>query len=143
MKKNNIDRFNTLTGLLLARLYETFPRYYIVEFDSFGEDLLDKDELEGAFGWDEFVRHSITWLGDAGYVWLEPGGMSQDSVSLRLSPSGLELLKSTPDALKSTEPLGERLKRFAKDRAADAMKEVVSQMLSFGIMVITQKIQAP
>ena len=136
-----------MTGVLLAELYGSFPEYRIIEFETFGGDLLDrridKDDYDGGFGWSEFVRSSVTWLRDAGYVWIEPDSSDEESVSVRLSQEGLKLLNSTPESLEVKEPLGKQLKRSVKDGAVGTLKGLVSKVVEISVTGATKALLQP
>ncbi|WP_139463000.1 hypothetical protein [Aeromonas veronii] len=135
--ENNIKKFDKLVALILAELYRKFPVrshvdiYHVFECTEQGgvddegvwrepSDLSEDDR--------QFYCDTIKWLIDTGYV---IGTIEHhNSSSVTLSIKGLQLLKSVPSSLDSSDTLGEQLLSFLKSGAKDAAGQLISSALS-------------
>lgn len=127
----NIDDFNTMAGLILAHLYDTFPRRIPLDEREFVfSDGTAPDWAEAYFESHTLYANSVTWLRDAGYIWMktenEREGYFRDCV---LSPKGLEALKAMPTSL-SGQSLGDSLITAVQAGARDTLKGLVSELVT-------------
>lgn len=131
---SNIDLFNEYTGRTFAHLYEHFPIEksipikLIVDSDELYEELANgavktTKECEIAF-------FTVKWLHEAGYITATPHPYESFSDAV-LTAKGLELLKLTPDALKSS--LGDRLMDACKKGASESLVSLSSTALTSGL----------
>lgn len=135
--ETNIDQFNKYTAITFAKLYESFPTPVMLvplEMAGFVEDDIDgfgklPDEAN-------ICKSTIKWLCDAEYIW-SSGGDNYAIAGARLSPKGLEALKSIPSSLKDKKPIGEQLMSASKTGASELYKGLVNLALSEGIKLIT------
>jgi hypothetical protein len=146
-KMKNIDRFNLLTGLIFARLYETFP----VSSSLFVEDLtkdyeaatgrkfvIDSKELQLLFS------ETMFWLRDGDYIAFSiPAKRERDSFGapwvneegfglITLSVKGLETLRKKPKSLNIRLSLGEQIANAVKVGAINQIGELVSATFAIG-----------
>lgn len=134
---SNIDRFDEYTALIFARLYATFPtRIDLNDLDVIpgawkdGEFDLDGYQLDA-----EFVRATILWLKDAGYIAGRPSNSGLfDAV---LTSKGLEVLKAIPASLNSGPSLGDRITDAVKEEGRETMRSLVSEALGIGARLIS------
>ncbi len=141
--ENNIQKFDRLVALIFADLYKNFPVkthvsvYTLFDCKESGwwdkgvyhepEDLTKADQ--------EFYFHTVKWLIGAGYV---IGSIEHHhKSSITLSMKGLQLLKSVPNSLDSSESLGDQLLSVISSGAKESAAQLVSKALSFD-NVITQ-----
>ncbi|WP_432780248.1 hypothetical protein QZH44_06880 [Pseudomonas corrugata] len=137
MASSNIDRFDEYAGLIFARLYATFPMRVQLDDDEVipgawrdGEFQLEAYESEA-----EFVKATIHWLKDAGYIDGRPSNRGLfDAV---LTSKGLEVLKATPASLDNGPSLGERITDAAKEEGRETMRSLVSEVLGIGARLIS------
>lgn len=138
MAESNIDEFDNAVGLILAKLYHSFPMRIIVE-PMISED---PSALDPTFeGWDKRYFHQLaifkftmSWLIQAGYIWSEKqdgidelAGIFKECV---LSAKGLEVLK-TPDSLNGAS-IGTQLQDAARDGVLSSVKSLTEKALGIG-----------
>lgn len=144
MSSRNIDRFNEITGLIFACLYEKFPvpvdlhpmLFGIKETPGGAEcaavavalelDPQSEDEI--------FFKHSVRWLIEAGY--LASAEYSYGSTHFgdsRLTAKGLEVLNAVPTALVPREPLGEQLVAASKSGGKELVRNIATEALGVGV----------
>jgi hypothetical protein len=143
---NNIQKFDELVAVLLAHLYENFPRR--TEIDAF--EFLDiefehRSFLDDSEGFEEhtnkcleadFFLDTVLWLIDSGFLYgkiqNEVAGFytSKKCIDITLSPKGLELLKLVPSSLDVSQSLGEKLVDTINKGAKDAGSKLVSEALT-------------
>jgi len=137
----NIDLFNDYTASVLSELYTHFPVKRSIDARTLCGHT-DRDDFGGIVDADgrpskafEIACGTIEWLGDSGYL-TYASRTPCAFVNVVLTPKGLSLLKSSPDALRSKDTLGERLLRFvtegSKELARDAVKAVITAAVTGG-----------
>lgn len=130
----NIKKFNEITGIVLASLYESFPvrKTFTVERlfpetipDPFDEPSINHDAI--------FVTETISWLIEHGYISanIQYGYSFSDAV---LTAKGLELLKLTPNSLESS--FGEQLLEATKSGVKDTIVNISSSVLTSGAALL-------
>ena len=127
----NIDRFNKIASEAFAMLYSYFP----VGCD-FGPHDFDvpKDQYGGVTMEDaSFVKSTIEWLVDEGFLRTHGASMSGDFYGVVLSGKGLAVLKLIPDALTNPAPLGEQIQAAVKSGSIAVAKALLSTALDAGI----------
>ncbi|EGQ7759999.1 hypothetical protein ACOIWI_004642 [Vibrio vulnificus] len=139
--ESNIQKFDRIVALVLAELYRKFPvRSHVCVYTLFDckengywnkgiwyepEDLAKSDR--------EFYVHTVKWLIDSGYV---IGTIEHhNNSSITLSMKGLQLLKSVPDSLDSSESLGEQLLSVVNSGAKDSAAQLISRALSYDNLI--------
>ena len=131
---SNIKKFNEITGITLASLYESFPikKTFIVESlfpetipDPFDAPLINHDAI--------FVTETISWLVEHGYISanIQYGYSFSDAV---LTAKGLELLKLIPNSLELS--FGDQLAEAAKSGIKDTIVSVTSSVLTTGTALL-------
>ena len=127
----NIELFDEYAARILSRLYERFP----VKCG------LDAREITGHTDADDFgaivapdgraskeaeiAYATIEWLAETGYLRADDAHPPYGYRSCVLSARGLELLKATPQSVRVTETLGEKLIRLVAEGSMDAAKQAV------------------
>lgn len=130
----NIKKFNEITGIVLASLYESFPvrKTFTVErlfpetiLDPFDEPSINHDAI--------FVTETVSWLIEHGYISanIQYGCSFSDAV---LTAKGLELLKLTPNSLESS--FGEQLLEATKSGVKDTIVNISSSVLTSGAALL-------
>lgn len=144
MTTPNIERFNEVTGLVLAHLYAHFPVPQDIEAGEFVENATVPaprypgvispftEELteDGTF----FVS-AMEWLAHAGYLSFERRFNSSIS-GVVLTEKGLQTLNAVPDSLVTIVPLGERLVDAAKSGGKEVLKATLREVLSAGLRIV-------
>ncbi len=142
MTASNIERFDELTGQVLARLYAEFPLPIRLIPDQFVEKSWLVDEFTGALfasAETEFFTATVDWLAEAGYLRyqeLERTKVNGFSGAV-LTAKGLELLKAIPDSLGGS--FGERLRDAAATEGREGLRALVSQVLGAGISLLSSQ----
>lgn len=143
MATTNIERFNEITGVVLGKLYESFPvktdimavdvvgkverMYYISDHEP--EDVMTATDEDVIFYFD-----TVDWLKQSGY--LSAVGSSDGIHGAVLTAKGLEVLNATPGSLE--KPLGEKMLDSAKTEGKEALRSLVSQALGIGLQYVTR-----
>ncbi len=137
---SNMERFDQLTGAVFAHLYDAFPEP--VPLDAFS--FLDKIAPDGqeadaqheqAFNAPEFFVYTVRWLAETGYL---THRKHSEQIPLTfeecvLTAKGLEVLKSVPASISTSESIGQSLQKAAKNGALDTVKQLASEALSTGV----------
>ena len=118
----NMDLFNKGAALILAKLYDEFPKPIHLNITHLDENMSDEEgEVYGA---------TLMFLRDEGFIRcgesLHRGLMTSNVV---LSSKGLDILNSTPDALKEKISLGEKIKEVAKNGTKEAISTVIQAVI--------------
>lgn len=141
MAASNIERFDELTGQVLAKLYAEFPMPIRLKPDKFVDSWCVTDEILDmpvASQETKFFTATVVWLAEAGYLRYHELDQTQlygfsDSV---LTAKGLELLKAVPDSL--GDSFGERLRDAAAVEGREGLRALVSQVLGAGVSVLSK-----
>lgn len=142
MPTSNIDKFNEVTGKVLAYLYMNFPIPMVLTpstlgieeaptgiYDPFsgtaiGEVPRSNDEI--------FFFHSINWLIATGYISANRYTASTQFGQSVLTAKGLEVLKAIPSSLTNSS-FGQQLQEAANAGMLDTIKGLTNEVLSRGI----------
>ncbi|KAB7702083.1 hypothetical protein GBN33_03140 [Plesiomonas shigelloides] len=135
MSDNNIDRFDSLVGIIFEEVYSSFPKQIILSpcklmgypetqgYNSegvFEHPLSDDDK--------EFFYYTVLWLKESGFIIGDVTSVWDAKITLSLK--GLQLLKTIPDSVSGKESLGDALKHAmvtgAKERAAKLVSDALS-----------------
>lgn len=131
---SNIDLFNEYTGRTFAHLYEHFPIEKSIPIRLIvGSDVLHEETANGAMKPTkecEIAFGTVKWLHETGYITATPHPYESFSNAV-LTAKGLELLKLTPDALKSS--IGDRLIDACKKGASESLVKLSSTALTSGL----------
>lgn len=132
----NIERFDSIVGIVFAHLYQNFPIRQIID-----PTILDPLVNPGTQGWEAcYLEHvqvfiaSMSWLIKAEYVWAEPGEEANPETFFGcvLSTKGLEVL-NTPSSLGPS--IGSKLKDAVQSTAGDTVKDLAKEALSAGAIL--------
>lgn len=146
MSAHNIEKFNEITGQVLAYLYVSFPVPVDLSPASIGIDEAPEGKYEPTSGLvaggkpkteeELFFGHSVAWLIATGYLSADrllSGVFFRQAI---LTAKGLEVLKATPASLSSSS-FGEQLQTAAKDGMLDTIKSLTNEALSRGVGLAT------
>lgn len=139
---DNIEKFDELSGQVLAHFYRAFPVPVNLQARDFVEQPTQYDEnaqcdraSEGAV----FFIATVEWLRAAGYIHAdEQDGYYRIVKSGVLTAKGLEVLKIKPASLSDEPSLGAQLADAAKKGSRDAMSKAVTEAMSFGARMMLQ-----
>lgn len=137
MIPENLQRFNTFAARLFSLLYEEFPNPCDIGPDHFFDCAV---EVEGSMVWsehnDKTVLSTVRWLHDEGYI--RVANYSNDNCQgVILTQKGLSVLKAVPDALHSSETMGEKIKSALAEGSKNMVTKVIEQVLDTGIKYAT------
>lgn len=134
MTISNIQRFDEITGKVLASLYQSFPvpmnlpaADFVEPATRICEHLGDEIPSEEA----EFFIACVEWLAEAGYLKLREThyGFALDVV---LTAKGLETLKAVPQSLNDNESIGEQLIEATRKGVTDQVRDLTNSFLKRG-----------
>lgn len=141
---NNIEKFDELSGRVLANFYSSFPVPINLQAKDFVEKATQYDEnaqCERASPDAVFFIATVEWLRRAGYIHAdEQDGYSRIVKNGVLTAKGLEVLKIKPSSLSDEPSLGDQLTDAAKKGSRDAMSKAVTEAMSFGARMMIQTI---
>lgn len=119
---SNIDTFDTAVATILAHLYETFPRLVVVDTYRLADSA--DSEIRDAFA------GTLIFLQREGFLtYSTRAGSGGQFSGVALTAKGLELLRATPQSLRSKAPLGEQLREGLKSTGKEAAKGLVKMIL--------------
>lgn len=135
MNTSNIERFDEITGKVLAALYQAFPVPTNLKAADFVEPAYCFDEILGAdmpAPEAEFFIACVHWLAEAGYLRLKGDnyGIILEAV---LTAKGLETLKAVPKSLEDSQSIGERLVEATRSGVMDQVRDLSNSALKRGI----------
>ncbi|TMX70626.1 hypothetical protein [Vibrio rotiferianus] len=131
----NIKEFDRVVAFILSELYQKFPvRTHVSIYEVFDcpsgkitdYEWVESEELKQSD--QEFYYFTVQWLLDTGYV-IGTINHYNDS-KITLSMKGLELLKSVPSSVDSSESIGDQLVSAFKSGAKDSAANIISKALS-------------
>ncbi|MEM1284957.1 MAG: hypothetical protein AAGH43_06185 [Pseudomonadota bacterium] len=148
----NIQDFNTVTGLIFSHLYSRFPEAAEIEVHRLftwanfeqgdvvypdGEMPMDDVYPTMASGApvDVFVRSSIGWLRDEGFLTeYEPvDPQTNHQPRYRLSAKAFTALSMTPTSLEGSQTLGARMGEVAKEAGTEAGRSAIGELVGLTI----------
>ena len=133
----NIEAFNLIVGEVFGKCYSEFPCRIDLSVMELGDTLKEvKGEIvEGNIDPRDtdysFVRDSIQWLVDAGYLWCSTVA-AYKFLGVTLTPKGLEVLNTVPEGLETRESLGQKLSQGVLELGKAATKDFVLKALALG-----------
>ena len=135
----NIELFDEYAARILSRLYERFPV----------KCPLDAREITGHTDTDEYgaivapdgrvskeagvAYATIEWLAETGYLRADDAHPPYGYGSCVLSARGLELLKATPQSVRVTETLGDKLVRLVAEGSMELAKDAVRAAIAIAV----------
>ncbi|WP_272660624.1 hypothetical protein [Providencia sp. PROV150] len=139
----NIVKFNEVTGITLAHLYEKFPvktsfllstlfpDTQIISAENTGIPQVNLNSI--------FVSSAIDWLIETGYITgqIDP----RQAKNLVLTSKGLELLKLIPNSIDGSSSFGDELVKATKTGTKEVLVNVASSLLTSGISVLYNTIK--
>lgn len=127
-----MERFNQLAALIFARLYENFPVPLELTPTAYLSEIIETDDYDGAFNFDEFFGSTVKWLERAGFVWIDRDNSTYDgpAYDVVLSERGLATLRSVPNSLEGTASLGERFANFSREKASEAVSTLIAIVIN-------------
>lgn len=133
MAASNIQRFDEITGKVLAALFEAFPVPTYLLAARFVEQPTRICAHMGEVPSEEaeFFIACVEWLAEAGYIKLRGTnhGCASDVV---LTAKGLETLKAVPKSLHDNTSIGEQLIEATKDGVLDQVRDLTNSFLKRG-----------
>jgi hypothetical protein len=126
----NIDLFDLAVMEIMGQLYEQFPERVKLNSIVIGYKvtnyLTDQNIKENGFEDMDIGEHTLNWLRDAGYIWVESVEQC-DFYGVTLSPFGLSIIKSKPSSLKDRKAFSEvMMKNIFPAIAKTAVKATIS-----------------
>ena len=125
---NNIELFDVVSGNILAKLYEAFPKKIIFDCESLCENEffmgMDKNEKI------TFCRDTLDFLSDNNILTYSKSSLNGLFSQVRLSANGLAILKKPmPTVLNKKETIGQRLKSAFSDGVDDVAIDVAKTVI--------------
>ncbi|WP_460415336.1 hypothetical protein [Pseudomonas sp. microsymbiont 2] len=153
MPLENIARFNEMTGKIFACLYLSFPVPTSLWPNATGVEAKYVDgitadcppSLDNRNDFD-FFHSTVGWLITTGYLTADRD--DQKNVlrgynNAVLTAKGLEVLQATPDSLKPSESLGDKLANASKSGAKEILRSTTEIALGIGVKLLTQRLGLP
>lgn len=141
---NNIEKFDELSGQVLARFYSSFPVPVHLMVRDFVEQATEYDEnaeCDRASSDAVFFIATVEWLRLAGYIHADAqDGHYRIVRNGVLTAKGLEVLKIKPASLSDETSLGDQLADAAKKGSSDAVRKAVTEIMSLGARVVMQSV---
>lgn len=136
LPSNNIELFDSYTGLILGRLYRNFP----LPITLTAEEFIDYKELEHSNHQllsqeENLFLATVKWLADVGYIHFD--GMSGVSFfEVVLTSNGLLTLRAFAEGEKDQSTLGEKLSQFTQGESTLELRALVTQALNLGSQLL-------
>lgn len=141
---NNIEKFDELSGQVLANFYSSFPVPVNLLAKDFVEEPTQYDEnIQGERASPDavFFIATVEWLRRAGYIHAsEQDGYNRIVKNGVLTAKGLEVLKIKPTSLTDAPSLGDQLADAAKKGSSDAVRKAVTEVMSLGARLMLQTV---
>ena len=135
----NIELFDEYTARILSRLYERFPVKCALDVREITGHT-DIDEYGAIVAPDgrkskeaEIAYATIEWLAETGYLRADDANPPYGYRLCVLSARGLELLKATPQSVRMTETLGDKLVRLVAEGSMDLAKDAVRATIAVAV----------
>ncbi|MFS9379429.1 hypothetical protein QNN88_01860 [Citrobacter sp. ANG330] len=134
MSQPNIEKFNTIAGLVLANLYDAYPEPTRLDTYNYIVNLDEPDCPVTAWAKrsreKRFIAESIERLKEAGL--LNASAISENYFyNAVLTVKGLECLKKVPDNLKPN--VGKTFTEHLKNVGAEGSKIIFNQLITFAL----------
>jgi hypothetical protein len=136
---SNIETFNTVVGLILADLYESFPvPINLSAFDYALRAGLIADTTDMNTEDETPASASIEWLVEEGFIRSGVKDVSNGYAPYSvLTQKGLQLL-SIPDVLGKKESMGTQMANAAKSGALDGLKDLTKRVVCEGSKMLLE-----
>lgn len=140
---DNIKNFELLVGMILGDLYKTVPVYSQLTASDYLEKIINVDEYDEAFSFDEFFSATVRWLDRYGYVDIDNKRETLSSIgfSLCLSEKGFHTLRKMPRSIAGHRTLGEMLSQSSKGIAKDTLSKLITDLVAYGVHAGTDHFQ--
>ena len=137
LPSNNIELFDSYTGLILGRLYRNFPLPITLSAEEFIDYNTLEDSNRQLLSQEEnLFLATVKWLADVGYIHFD--GMSGVSFfEVVLTNSGLLILRAFPEGKDTAPTIGEKLSHCTKDENTDELRGLVTEALGLGSRMIS------
>ena len=137
LPSNNIELFDWYTGMVLGKLYRSFPLPVSIS----AEDFIDYTTLragtrEALEKEESLFLATIKWLADVGYIHFD--GMTGVSFfEVILTNHGLLILRAAPLSADESCTLGEKMMQSIKEENTERLRGLVTEALSLGSRLIS------
>ncbi|MFP3516539.1 hypothetical protein SB766_10120 [Pseudomonas sp. SIMBA_077] len=133
---NNIELFDSYTGLILGRLYRNFPLPITITAEEFIDYKHLEDSNRQLLSQEEnLFLATVKWLADVGYIHFD--GMSGVSFfEVVLTSNGLLILRAFAEGEKDQSTLGAKLSQFTQGESTLELKALVTQALNLGSQLL-------
>lgn len=135
----NIEMFESVTALVFADLYETFPVPMELSKERYGArlseaGLVDEGDFSSGWGMPDFVEATLLWLNNCDYIFLEKQDATLSDTTYRatLAPKAFESMRQK-SPLDEKETLGESFRRMVADKSWKGLGIMVSTALSTSV----------
>ena len=135
----NIELFDEYVARILSRLYEQFPVKCPLDVREITGHT-DTDEYGAIVAPDgraskeaEIAYATIEWLAETGYLRADDASPPYGYRSCVLSARGLELLKATPQSVRVTETLGDKLVRLVAEGSMELAKDAARAAIAIAV----------
>lgn len=137
LPSNNIELFDSYTGLILGRLYRNFPLPITLSAEEFIDYNTLEDSNRQLLSQEEnLFLATVKWLADVGYIHFD--GMSGVSFfEVVLTSNGLLILRAFAEGQDGTPTLGEKLAQHVQDEDPLALRSLVTQALNLGSQILS------
>ena len=137
LPSNNIELFDSYTGLILGRLYRNFPLPITLTAEHFiNYNTLDDSNRQLLSQEENLFLATVKWLADVGYIHFD--GMSGVSFfEVVLTSNGLLILRAFAEGHEDATTLGEKLSQIVQGENAQALRALVTQALNLGSQILS------
>jgi hypothetical protein len=127
---SNMDEFNRISALVLAKLYDAFPQGIKISVEEVNETNgePDKNTIMN-------FHYTVSFLASENFLKYE--GASDEGLffgEVILTLKGLKVLRSVPDVLEEKQSLGQKVtslvKGGTKEISKEALKAIINQIFS-------------
>lgn len=141
VEQRNIEIFNQVVALTLLQLYESFPDPIEIDPEKLGGEVAkEASSMEEAFGIvASTAGEAIEFLAEEGFLRYRSDFQTMAKLTFpgaRLSPRGLALLGSVPEAVreeKDRSSFSQRLKSAVEKGASETLAATIAQLFGAAI----------
>ena len=137
----NIEAFNSVVSLVLAKLYNAFPNEIELEGNRIAyeaSELLEGENVPLREKLFEVAEDAINFLVEEGFIRTNAKYSNLDSMGfpgVRLTLRGFAVLGNVPNAVVSKKTLGAQISDAVNDGASTSLSELVSKALSGAVQI--------
>lgn len=114
MMSRNIEIFDAQVAIVLALLYDNFPKS--IEFDCVYLESKTVDKRITAEEHREFCRDTILFLEENEFISIQSKAINRNVFSgIKLTMHGLQVLKQTPKSISNEPAVGETISSMVKE----------------------------